>query len=905
VNTKEQLLIINGKDKSNSVASFQFSNGKCNVVYTSSPRVYSYNSSNVRILKLQKSIDPNSVMVTVKGSRISGAEQLLDFGDFYRIVRSGRKDLSYPKQDVQLEKNCLGSSSSRTLFNYFKETAAAVSLVTEKGVNILSRQYEKITTISEETALASYMDSSVSPKKRTSPPVLIYPFGLNQSQKVAVEHAFSSQISIIQGPPGTGKTQTILNIVANAVRNGKTVAVVSNNNAATLNVAEKLEKKGLSFLTAFLGNLANKASFLDAQSGSYPNMSAWVLSREEKEQLDIDVKKRSEELNDMLHAKNHIAELEQEFLELKPEQHYFGEYYATVRSSVENRSELSGLSSQKILALWLEYEHLIESNDKLGFLRKLAIIFRFNRAALTLFTRSPELVIPYLQKQFYITKSKELIEEKSVLEKKLDNYSFDEKMSELEQKSLRLFRAELAQHYNWRGARKVFESKEFRSASVEFNEEYPVVLSTTYSIKGTLSIEHIYDYLIIDEASQADLATGVLAFSCARNIVIVGDQKQLPHVLTDVDIRTANKIWSRYFLDEKYQFSQHSLLSSAAAVWSDVPSVLLREHYRCHPKIAGFFNQKFYGGELVVMTKDNDEPDVLTMYRTAEGNHARNHFNQRQIDVIKTEILPNLERKRYKDIGIITPYRDQVKAISSQLGEHYEVATVHKFQGREKDAIVLTSVDNVITDFVDDAHMLNVAVSRAVKSLSVVVSSDARNDKTNYGDLAKYIEYNNCEIISSTVFSVFDLLYKGYAQQRKQYLRKYKRISVYDSENLMHTIIEQILKKPEFAGLDCAVRVSLVTLIKSYDLLDAAESKYVRNPLTHTDFLLFDKMDKSPILAIEVDGTRYHAEGGRQHERDKMKNSIFEKYGIPLLRMRTDGSNERMRIEEQLRKLLN
>ena len=65
-------------------------------------------------------------------------------------------------------------------------------------------------------------------------------------------------------------------------------------------------------------------------------------------------------------------------------------------------------------------------------------------------------------------------------------------------------------------------------------------------------------------------------------------------------------------------------------------------------------------------------------------------------------------------------YRDQVAAIQTQLGKELEVATVHKFQGREKDAIVLTSVDNVITDFVDDPRMLNVAVSRAVKSLTVI-----------------------------------------------------------------------------------------------------------------------------------------------------------------------------------------
>lgn len=67
-----------------------------------------------------------------------------------------------------------------------------------------------------------------------------------------------------------------------------------------------------------------------------------------------------------------------------------------------------------------------------------------------------------------------------------------------------------------------------------------MVLSTTYSIKGTLSIYHIYDYLIVEEASQVDLVTRVLAFSCARNIVIVGDLKQLPNVLTEEERQYAH-----------------------------------------------------------------------------------------------------------------------------------------------------------------------------------------------------------------------------------------------------------------------------------------------------------------------------------------------------------------------------
>lgn len=895
----KQLLIANGEDKTDSVISFQFEGGKCHVKYSNTPKVYSYNASNVQILKLQRKIDPQSVIVIVNDRQIIGIEEILDFGQFYRIVRKDRRDLSCYHTEIKFLHNCLSDKRVGTLFDYFKETAETVSLVTDNGINILSRQYQKITSVQGDTVLASYLEPSKEPQKRDVTSTLIYPFGLNQSQKKAVENAFSSQVSIIQGPPGTGKTQTILNIIANAVLNHKTVAVVSNNNSATLNVAEKLEKKGVSFLTAFLGSIENKEHFLAGQSSKYPDMSEWELEPEKKMELSESVGALSEELNDKLNKKNRISEIEQELLELQPEQYHFNEYYVTFTGLPD--SELTGLSSQKVLSLWLEYEDHIERKDKLGLLKKISIFFRFNLSALNLFLGEPELVIPYLQSQFYITKKTELLEEKAKLETELASYSFDAKMEELAQKSLRLFRAELAKRYRWQDDRHVFEMKDFRGSSVAFNQEYPVVLSTTYSIKGTLSIEHVYDYLIIDEASQADLATGVLAFSCAKNVIIVGDLKQLPNVLTEEDVEAAEEIWNRHPFDEIYHFATQSLLSSAVARWENAPTVLLREHYRCHPKIIGFCNQKFYQGQLIVMTEDYDESNVLTMYRTVAGNHARGHLNQRQIDVIKEEVLPFLEGEGYRDIGIITPYRDQVKAVAARLGSEYEVATVHKFQGREKDAIVLTSVDDVIGSFVDDPNMLNVAVSRAVKALVVVMSQDPQNDKTNYGDLARYIRYNNCEIIDSSVFSVFDMLYKGYARQRWEYLKKHRRVSEYDSENLLYSVVEGILRKEEFQKVGCAIHVSLVTLIKDYALLSEEEKVYAKNPLTHVDFLLFNKMDKAPIMAIEVDGTSFHVAGSKQSERDARKDSIFQKCGIPLLRIRTDESGEERRIESAIK----
>ena len=896
------LIIVKGKDKTDSIASYAFRGNKCDIVYQGSSQVFRYNSSNVRLVQQIGTIDPSSVIFRTNGQVISGIEKIQYFGECYRITRSNGSVRIIPKAEATLEANCLYDGNARELFDYFKETAGTLSLKTDGGINILQLQYDRISVIPECTVLARYLNPRLPARTVEKPAELIYPFGLNQSQKRAVENAFCAQVSIIQGPPGTGKTQTILNILANAVRMGKTVAVVSNNNSATQNVAEKLAKHDLAFLTAFLGNLANKERFLSAQTGAYPDMSEWVLSKGAQEALANQTRSLSEELTEMLGTRNRMAQVDRELLELKPEQFYFGKYYETKAIAGLNDDYFSRLPSEKLISVWLEYEG--NGQKRLSFFRKILLALRFGRAALPLFAQAPEAAIPFLQKRFYSARIRELRLEKEGLEQRLHSYWFDDKMEELREKSMKLFKAELAERYPWWSSRPVFAQKDFRGASEAFSAEYPVILSTTYAIKGTLSTDFLYDYLIVDEASQVDLATGVLAFSCARNIVIVGDQKQLPNVLTREDIQIAEAIWNRRPFDERYHFATHSMLASATEIWPGAPSVLLREHYRCHPKIAAFFNQKFYNGELIVLTEDRGEENVLTMYRTPPGNHARGHRNQRQIDIIQEEVLPALTKQGFTDIGLITPYREQAAAIRKQLGGSWEIATVHKFQGREKEAIVLTSVDNVIGDFADDPNLLNVAVSRAVKSLTVIVSDNEENQKTNYGDLARYMEYQNCQIIDSKVYSVFDMLYKCYDAQRRRYLKAHRRVSEYDSENLMYAVLEKLLAVPEFSKLDCVAHSSLATLVKDTAVLTEAERRYAANPLTHLDFLLFNRMDKAPVLAIEVDGTRYHMAGSRQAERDARKDSILEKCGVPILRLRTDGSGEAEKIRTKLRELL-
>ncbi|MGM9589863.1 MAG: DUF2726 domain-containing protein [Faecousia sp.] len=144
------------------------------------------------------------------------------------------------------------------------------------------------------------------------------------------------------------------------------------------------------------------------------------------------------------------------------------------------------------------------------------------------------------------------------------------------------------------------------------------------------------------------------------------------------------------------------------------------------------------------------------------------------------------------------------------------------------------------------------------------------------------------------------MLYKGYYEQRRQYLKKHQRVSEY----LMYSVIVKILNTPEFSKVGCVVHSSLATLVKDYSVLTEQEIRYASNPLTRIDFLLFNKMDKSPVLTIEVDGVKYHAVGSRQAERDEIKNSVLKKCGIPILRIRTNESGEEIRIVTALREAL-
>ena len=303
------------------------------------------------------------------------------------------------------------------------------------------------------------------------------------------------------------------------------------------------------------------------------------------------------------------------------------------------------------------------------------------------------------------------------------------------------------------------------------------------------------------------------------------------------------------------------------------------------------------------MTEDHGEK-ALKLVLTVPGHHERDHMNQRQIDAIQKEVLPELAFQR-EEIGIIAPYKNQARQIEKELNSpQIDVSTVHKFQGREKDAIILSTVDDIITPFSDDPNLLNVAVSRAKKELIVVASEMKQPEGSNIGDLIGYIRYHNCDVQHSAVSSVFDYLYKQYRETRLAYLQKRGRISEYDSENLMYHLIRDELEKREDQTLDVIFHQPLYLLIRDQVRLNRKERDFINNGLSHLDFLIYNRVSKQPILAIEVDGYQYHKEGTAQAERDRLKNHILEQYKIPLIRFATNGSNESKLLSDKLDEIL-
>ncbi|MCQ2336896.1 MAG: AAA domain-containing protein [Paludibacteraceae bacterium] len=909
MSTLRTFIIIKGVPKALQIEKiFQHDNNVYDVKFKGSNTTFHYRNSDIVWLKNAVWHDPLQCKVFIGGREKTDISDIHSFphGEciHWRITFSNGNVKDYLHGSICVVESCLANDVAKNSFEYLKRVALTNELGKDEDKGgILPALYQNINFIDEKLVIAPYLDPTKYVVRSIETPLLIFPFGCNSSQEKAVVAAFTNQLSVIQGPPGTGKTQTILNIIANIILQGKTVMVVSNNNSATDNVLEKLQKYGFGFVVAPLGKRENKENFIKNQPQIPSELLQWKIDREECIKKKKRIDKTLSQLCKVYELQESLATYKQELKDLNLEWLHF----KTDNNIDENNYPAKpNVKSNKLMSLWLGFQAYTERYDIVHgdlFQRSVAKIkwlwLNLNRLCLlgksfVFDYENINSIILELQTLCYLAMISELQSKIKVLEEKLDAVDAKLLSDDLVSVSMDLLKGELYDKY-YDKKRVVYGNvSELKQKTDDFLSNYPVVLSTTFSARVALSVTTVYDYVIMDEASQVSVETGALAMMCAKNAVIVGDSFQLPNVVTADDKLKIDAIFSEYNVLQGYNSSEYSFLQSVCAVIPNVKQTLLREHYRCHPKIINFCNQKFYGGKLLIMTEDNNEQDVMKVIKTVPGNHCRGHYNQREIDVVVNEILPS--HSNTKNLGIITPYNSQVEAFKQQTS-FVEVATVHKYQGREMDTIVMSTVDDQITEFSDDPNLLNVAVSRAKSQFYIVLSGNEQKLKGNISDLVDYISYNNFTVTDSKISSIFDYLYSYYTEQRVEYMANSKQISEYDSENLMYRLLSDIIaENREFMHLGILCHTPIRNILRDWSLMNEKEKCYVSHYATHVDFLIVNHVTKKPVLAIEIDGYNYHNDTTEQHQRDLMKNHILEIYNIPLLRLSTTGSGEREKI---------
>ena len=264
-----------------------------------------------------------------------------------------------------------------------------------------------------------------------------------------------------------------------------------------------------------------------------------------------------------------------------------------------------------------------------------------------------------------------------------------------------------------------------------------------------------YDLVIVDEAARVNPMDLLIPLSHGRKIVLVGDHKQLPHML-EPEVRDS-------FLKSgrgKLEFVEQSLFQRLFEKLGRVQEqggprrvVTLSDDYRMHPLIGGFVSDCFYDGSVTSRRTEAERAHNLGLYNNRpvgwidvpltkggeSGPPGYSKWRSAEIDVVITELTKLLRAHPDFTVGIITFYEQQATRIRTEVDEfpldlrtRTQVGTVDSFQGREFDVVMLSCVRSnknrhnfrQRVGFLDSDNRLCVAFSRAKRLLVVVGDAD-------------------------------------------------------------------------------------------------------------------------------------------------------------------------------------
>jgi len=283
------------------------------------------------------------------------------------------------------------------------------------------------------------------------------------------------------------------------------------------------------------------------------------------------------------------------------------------------------------------------------------------------------------------------------------------------------------------------------------------VIASTMVGAGNINIRGLkFKTVFLDEAAQSLEPAAWIPILKAERVIMAGDHNQLPPTIKS---REAAKNGLENTLFEK-------------AIKRNSADVMLQMQYRMNAEIMTFSSNYFYENMLIANVNvanwkifDNDKAlefidTAGTGFEEKVDEETRSTFNPDEVNLLFNhfkayleEVKQNTELSNIQDIGIISPYRAQVKLLKQYFDEYFEtnedikakisINTIDSFQGQEKDIVYISLVrsnEKGNIGFLSDIRRMNVAMTRARKKL-VIIGDSGTICRNNFYD--KFVDYVN------------------------------------------------------------------------------------------------------------------------------------------------------------------
>ena len=757
--------------------------------------------------------------------------------DFYIALESLCKLLHLKSSDCSstLDQKPFKRTSIPKLLNkailYFAERSDITHSLLVELAQLKNKSFDELAS----TSLLNLLSRECHQKKTNQGNItLLEIFSLNPAQKNAVSQSLNNSLTVITGPPGTGKSQVVLNIIANAVYQNKTVLFASKNNKAVDVVIQKLNAI---LPYKFLVRMGHRTHRKNAKADLEHLLKQPIQKISSKENT----------LNDLMNIQSHIEKIQDHIHSLTQLNNALEKTLTTIRDLRECipndfplLEEHNGLEMidplilQEDLRKFFVKPHILKLLNTKRYQRKQELCFKkyyemfspllktylqnsitnkktTNEAVMhwILSWKKEELALDEIKKikhtllalpSYTILKHKQETYHRHyvALSQKLFTHHWVNKFGEAQERDKQYMLTYFSISEQLESL--IADEHTFRNLHTQRLNALqnsltflPAWVVTNLSAKNSLPLKNkIFDILIIDEASQCDIASALPLFYRAKQIVIIGDPYQLKHVsllseIQDRSLASTHHVPEHLFTDFSYQkHSLYDLAEQTIHIHGEKP-LLLNEHYRCHPDIVSFSNEYYYGRKLTIATDETHllhhpsiKRRVLWHHIKGKTVHTKSPYNEEEAERVVEEILKILEivSSLHATIGIVTLFRAQTEIITEKLHTFREVfeipiaiGTAHRFQGDEKDIIVFSpgvseGVKPGTLQWIRTTNqLLNVAVTRA-RSLFIVVG-DQEICRQTTGPLKNLCDY--AELIRINKFTTDSPIKQKFFEELKKH----------------------------------------------------------------------------------------------------------------------------------------